>query len=107
MIKQLLVVGIALFATACVPIPAVPPAESEHALSTLSPADCAGGYLDVLPGQKASDPILGSLPGYIDIVGAASSLEGETLTAVFHLREIPEEMAVNREGVEDLHMEYM
>ena len=107
MIKQLLLVGIALFATACVPIPAEPPAASEQALSSDKLDDCAGGYLNMLPGQKASDPILGSLPGYIDIVGAASSLEGETLTAVFHLREIPEEMAVNREGVADLHMEYM
>ena len=36
-----------------------------------------------------------------------SSLDGETLTAIFHLRGIPEEIAVNREGVENMHLEYM
>ena len=61
----------------------------------------------MLPGQSAKDPILSSLPGYIDIVGVDSSLEGETLTAIFHLREIPEEMAFNREDVEDINLEYM
>ncbi len=107
MVKQLQLVGIALFATAFVPISQQPPAASEQALPPDRLDDCAGGYLDVLLGQKASDPTLSSLPGYIDIIGAASNLAGETLTAIFYLREIPEEMAVNREGVEDLHMEYM
>ena len=61
----------------------------------------------MLPGQSAFDPVAEDIPAYIDIVGAASSLDGETLTAVFSLREIPEEMEFNREGVKDLHSEYM
>ena len=107
MFKIALIVGLALLTAACVPIPAEPPAASLPPQKVLQPADCPGGYLDMLPGQSASDPILSSLPGYIDIVGVDSSLEGETLTAIFHLREIPEEMAFNREGVEDINLEYM
>ena len=107
MFKIVLIVGLTLFATACVPIPAEPPAASERPKTAAQPADCPGGYLDMLPGQSANDPILSSLPGYIDIVGVDSSLEGETLTAIFHLREIPEEMEFNREGVEDINLEYV
>ena len=61
----------------------------------------------MLPGQSANDPTLSSLPAYIDIVGVVSGLDGETLTAVLHLRDIPEDMAFNREAVEDMHFEYM
>ena len=61
----------------------------------------------MLPGQRAFDPVADDIPAYIDIVGVEASLEGEILTAVFHLREIPEEMEFNREGVKDLHSEYM
>jgi len=107
MFKKLLIVGVALFATACVPIPAQPLAESEPTQMTEQPADCPGGYLDMLPGQSADDPISEELPGYIDIIGVDSSLDGETLTAIFYLREIPEEMSFNRKGVEDMHLEYM
>ncbi len=107
MFRKILIVGLTLFATACVPIPAEPPAASERPNTAAQPADCPGGYLDRLPGQSAKDPILSSLPSYIDIVGVDSSLEGETLTAIFHLREIPEEMEFNREGVEDINLEYI
>ena len=107
MVTKILIVGLALLTAACVPIPAEPPAASEPPQKTEQLADCPGGYLDMLPGQSANDPILSSLPAYIDIVGVDSSLEGETLTAVFHLRDIPEDMAFNREGVEDMNLEYM
>ena len=107
MFRKLLVVGLALLAAACVPIPAEPPTASEPERKTEQLAKCPGGYLDMLPGQSASDPVLSSLPAYIDIVGVDSSLDGETLTAVFYLRGIPEEIAVNREGVENMHLEYM
>ena len=107
MFRKLMTVGLALFATACVSIPAEPPAASEQPQASEQLADCPGGYLDMLPGQSASDPILSSLPAYLDIVGVDSSLDGETLTAVFRLRGIPEEMAFNREGVEDMNLEYM
>ncbi len=83
-------------------------AQGQAALAvSAEPADCPGSYLRMLPGQSAFDPIADDIPAYIDITGAASSLEDETLTAVFHLREIPEEMEFNRAGVKDLHSEYM
>ncbi|MDE0078601.1 MAG: hypothetical protein OXO50_13850 [Caldilineaceae bacterium] len=107
MFRKLLIVGLALLTAACVPIPAEPPTASEPPQKTEQLAECPGGYLDMLPGQSASDPVLSSLPAYIDIVGVDSSLDGETLTAVFYLRGIPEEIAVNREGVENMHLEYM
>ena len=107
MFKKLLIVGVALFATACIPIPAEPLAGSESPQTTEQPVDCPGGYIDMLPGQSAADPISEALPGYIDIVGVDSSLDGETLTATFYLRDIPEEMSFNRKGVDNMHLEYM
>ena len=107
MFKKLLTVGLALLTAACVPIPAEPPAASEPPLTTEQLADCPGGYLDMLPNQSASDPISTDLPDYLDIVRVDSSLDGETLTAIFYLRGIPEDMAFNRKGVENMHLEYM
>ena len=137
MFKGILLVGLVLLAAACTVTPAelstvseaeqgskpvtvsepaqgstpltVSGAAQGQAVLTVSeePADCPGGYLRMLPGQSAFDPVAEDIPAYIDIVGAASSLDGETLTAVFSLREIPEEMEFNREGVKDLHSEYM
>ena len=107
MFKKLLIVGLALLAAACMPIPAEPPAASVPPQTTEQLADCPGGYLDMLPGQSAKDPISTDLPDYLDIVRVDSSLDGETLTAIFYLRGIPEDMAFNRKGVESMHLEYM
>ena len=135
MFKGILIVGLALLAAACTATPTelsvVTASEQESNLLAVSGseqgstplamsgaaqalltqsvalADCPGGYLTMLPGQNALDPIADDIPAYIDIIGVDSSLDGETLTAVFYLREIPEEMEFNREGVKDLHSEYM
>ena len=107
MFKKLLIVGLTLLTAACVPIPSEPPAASEPPQTTEQLADCPGGYLDMLPGQSANDPISTDVPDYIDIVGVDSSLDGETLTAIFYLRGIPEDIALNRKGVENMHLEYM
>ena len=107
MFKKLLIVGIALLTAACVPIPAAPPTAPEPPQASEQLADCSGGYLDMLPGQSANDPISTDLPVYIDLVGVDSSLDGETLTAIFYLRDIPEDMTFNRKGVENMHLEYM
>jgi len=107
MFKIAIVVGLAFLIAACVPIPEEPQAAPLPPQGAALRADCPGDYLDMLPGQSASDPMLSSLPGYIDIVGVESSLEGDTLTAIFYLREIPEELAFDREGVEDINLEYM
>ena len=135
MFKGILIVGLALLAAACTATPTelsvVTASEQESNLLAVSGseqgstplamsgaaqalltqsvalADCPGGYLTMLPGQNALDPIADDIPAYIDIIGVDSSLDGETLTAVFYLRDIPEEMEFNREGVKDLHSEYM
>lgn len=137
MFKGILIVGLVLIAAACTATPTelsvVTASEQESNLLAVSGseqgstplavsgsaqgsapltvsaelADCPGGYLKMLPGQSALDPTEDDIPAYIDIIGVDTSLDGETLTAVFYLRDIPEEMEFNREGVKDLHSEYM
>ena len=113
MFKKLLIVGLAVLTAACVPIQPLPPATSaplqasEPLAASEQLADCPGGYLNMLPGQSSHDPALDSLPGHIDIVGVKSGLEGETLTATFYLKDIPQELTFNREGVESQTLEYM
>ena len=43
---------------------------------------------------------------HIDITGISSSLSGESLTVVFHLRDLPESLTLNRTGTETGLMEY-
>ena len=113
MFQKLVIAGIALLTAACVPIPPEPPASAsvsataETLAKEYESADCPGGYIDLQPGQSAYDPPLSSLPDYVDIIRVESSLDGETLTAVFHLRGIPEELEFSRKGVDDMVMEYM
>ena len=104
--KKLLLAALALFVTACVPITPEPAALEP---STPEPAttNCSYGYLSMRPGQSAGDPISTNLPDYLDIVRVESSLDGETLTAIFYLRGISVDMAFNRKGVENMHLEYM
>ena len=113
MFQKLVIAGIALLTAACVPIPPEPPASAsvsataETLAKEYESADCPGGYIGLLPGQSAHDPPLSSLPDYVDIVRVESSLDGETLTAIFHLRGIPEELEFSRKGVDNFVMEYM
>ena len=113
MFQKLVIAGIALLTAACVPIPPEPPASASVSAQTetlaekYESADCPGGYIDLQPGQSAYDPPLSSLPGYVDIIRVESSLDGETLTAIFHLRSIPEKLEFSRKGVDNFVMEYM
>ena len=66
-----------------------------------------GGYLGILPGQSAVDPVADNIPDYIDIIGVETELDGTTLTAIFFLRDIPEELEINREGAAKTMPEYM
>ena len=99
MLYRILNVALVLFVAACVPITPEPPAPE------FDVTRCSYGSLSLHPGQSAEDPI-DNLPDYIDIVGVESGLEGEVLTATFHLRGIPNELTVNRGGVSPLRMEY-
>ena len=98
MLKKILVVVLALLLAACNPIPQLPP---QHLTR------CSTGNAVMQPGQSAEGLVSDDLPNYIDIVGASSELDGETLTAVFHLRGIPQRMEFNRKGVPDSRIEYM
>lgn len=98
MLKKILVVLFALSLAACYHRPKILPLHLPR---------CSEGSLVMLPGQNAEGLASDDLPNYIDIVGASSELDGETLTAVFHLREIPERMEFNRKGVPDGRVEYM
>ena len=98
MLKKILVLLFALSLAACNHKPKILPLHLPR---------CSEGSLVMLPGQNAEGVVSDDLPNYIDIVGARSELDGETLTAVFHLREIPERMEFNRKGVPDGRVEYM
>ena len=104
MFKKLLVVTLALLTAACVPIPP----ESPDASSQMSERSdsCAPDHMTLQVGQGSGDQATDELPGYIDILRVESRLEGEKLTAVFHLRDIPQELTVNREGVHHMHQDY-
>ena len=107
MFKRRLIASLALLVTACVPIPpepaivATPTPERE-----LDVMQCPGGRIDLFPGQSAHDPLQLHLPDYLDIVGVESSLDGETLTAILHLRNVPEELEFNRTGLDNSSVEY-
>ena len=95
MLKTAAITLFTLFLSACVPIPQEP-----------SQAVCHEGFVVMRAGQSASDPIVSDLPGHVDIVKAETSLEGETLTATFHLKNVPETMGLNREGMPFSTFEY-
>ena len=61
----------------------------------------------IAPGQTVNDGITDTLPAHMDITEVSTILDGETLTVVFHLRDIPETLEFNREGVRDNMLEYL
>ena len=104
MFKNSLIVALALLTAACLPIPAQPPDEPSQMAGRSD--SCAPDHMTLQVGQSAGDKASDELPGHIDILRVASSLQDETLTAVFHLRNIPQELTVNREGVHHMHQDY-
>ena len=84
-----------------------------------APPKC-GSVEAFTPGDSVTDDILDvqewslTIPdesvdadnGHIDITGIDSSLSGESLTVVFHLRDLPETLTFNRTGAETGLMEY-
>ena len=61
----------------------------------------------IAPGQTVNDGVTDTLPAHMDITEVSTTLDGETLTVVFHLRDIPETLEFNREGVRDDMLEYL
>ena len=60
----------------------------------------------IAPGQTVLDSITDMLPSYMDITRVSTVLDGETLAVVFHLRDLPETLEFNREGVRADMLEY-
>ncbi len=67
---------------------------------------CDSGAAMIAPGQTVSDAVTDTLPAHMDITQVSTTLTGETLAVVFHLRDIPETLAFNREGVRADMLEY-
>ena len=67
---------------------------------------CESGRAAILPGQTVADESGDATHGYIDITGISSSLSGETLTVVIHLRDVPETLTFNRTGILENRKEY-
>lgn len=94
MFQRVLTAGTVLLAATCVPIspqPAGPCISDERAL---------------LIGESVETEPSDELPGYIDIVKVESELYKQVLTVVLHLRDIPEELTFNREGMKNNRIEY-
>ena len=58
------------------------------------------------PGQRIDDPANDVSISHIDITNVSSSIEGEVLTAVICLKDIPEQLTFNRPGVPEDALEY-
>ena len=72
----------------------------------LGPMQCGSGGVAITPGQTVADESGDAKQGYVDIIEVSSSLSGETLTVVFHLRDVPETLTFNRSGIRENMMEY-
>ena len=87
MFRILLIVGLAFLTAACAP-------------------NSCDSSAAVAPGRAVSDNVSNTLPAHVDITEVSTTLAGETLTAVFHLRDVPETLTFDRTGVEDNDLEY-
>ena len=68
---------------------------------------CDSGAVLIKPGQTVTDEVSDVSAAYLDIVEVSTSLSGETLTAEFRFRDIPETLTFNRTGTSANLMEYM
>ena len=68
--------------------------------------DCYSHHTTFLPGQSLSDPQDQQLPGHVDILNIQTSLKNQTLTTEVHFRQLPETIELNREGSDQMSIEY-
>ena len=78
---------------------------ARFSLST-APDKCNTDEAMIAPGQTVTSKASDTLPAYIDITGVNTALWGETLTAVFHLRDVPQTLTFDRTGIGDRFWEY-
>ena len=60
----------------------------------------------IRPGQRVVDAVSETLPAYVDITEVNTTLTGETLAVVFHLRDVPETLEFSRKDVPKDALEY-
>ena len=73
---------------------------------SVGPWGCDAGAAVIGPGQSVTDEIEDGTAEYVDVTEVSTSLSGETLTVVFHLRNVPETLTFNRTGILENHIEY-
>ena len=73
---------------------------------SVGPWGCDAGAALAGPGQTVADGIEGATDPYMDITRVDTSLAGDTLTVVFHLRDVPESLTFNRTGISANYIEY-
>ncbi len=73
---------------------------------SVGPPGCRSSAALTRPGQTLTDEIEDAAASHVDIIKVSTSLSGETLTAVFHLRDLPETLTFNRTGISEYYMEY-
>ena len=76
-------------------------------ISTSASNQCNTEEAMIAPGQSVTDEVTDALAAHIDITQVSTALSGETLTVVFHLRDVPESLTFNRKGIEEGYVEYM
>ena len=84
MLKVLLITTCVVLLNGC---PFLPPNPYQRSIYGQYPP----GYISISPGQSVEGEVSENLVGSGDIIGVSSELNGETLSATFHLRELPEE----------------
>ena len=84
MSKVLLIAACVVLLNGC---PFLPPSPYQRVII----GDYPPGYIAISPGQSVEGSVAEDLPGSVDIIGVSSELNGEILTATFHLRDLPEE----------------
>ena len=90
MLKVLLISACVVLLNGC---PFLPPNPYHRSIHAYYPP----GYIAVSPGQSVEGAAAEEVPGSADIIGVNSELNGELLTATFHLRELPEEAEYSHE----------
>ena len=90
MLKVLLITACMVLLNGCPFLPPNPYHRSIH-------GDYPPGYIAISPGQSVEGSAAEEVPGSADIIGVSSELNGELLTATFHLRELPEEAEYSHE----------
>ena len=76
-------------------------------VSSVAPGQCGPDELAITPGQTVTDEISGTSADHIEITEVTTSLSGETLTVVFHLRDVPESLTFDRTGIKEGYVGYM